>query len=292
MMQSMTGYGRGRGTTPEVAVTVEIRALNSRQTDIRFKAPALYRDEELSLRNQLQNNAYRGKIDVLIERKDAHGGDLNEGINEALYHRYHQQLLRLSPSLADDPGGLATAILRLPNVVGVTDEELQNTEREALHSAFAEALADFIAFRQNEGAALQADLVSQVAAIAAAIPRIESFEQTRQEKMRARLARTIADNLNASAVDQNRLEQEVVYYLEKIDISEEKVRLSQHCSFFLEKVADDDVEKGRRLNFISQEMGREINTLGAKAYSSDIQRQIVGMKEALEKIKEQIANIV
>lgn len=288
----MTGFGRGSAKVGEISVNVEIRALNSRQTDIRLKAPQLYREEEVALRNLLQSAAHRGKFDVSIERKDSSGGDVEQGINDKLFHRYRAHLLRLTPEMVSDPAGLTTAILRLPNVVGSIDDELEPKEQQALHEAFSIALYDFIAFRTAEGKVLEADLITNVNAISEAIPAVEQHEAIRQNKMKARLQRLIEENLSASAVDQNRLEQEVVYYLEKIDISEEKVRLAQHCSYFIEKLQDDDPEKGRRLNFIAQEMGREINTLGAKAYSSEIQRLVVGMKDGLEKIKEQIANIV
>lgn len=288
----MTGFGRASAQLGEVVIQVEIKALNARQTDIRFKLPTVYREEELQMRTLVQQQAFRGKIDVLIERKDAQGGDLSQGINQPLFQRYRKQLLSLAPALADNEAGLVSAILRLPNVVGSTETELTEEELGKLHEAFNAAFADFLAFRHSEGKSLAEDLGAHAGSIAAAIPEIEEFEATRATKMRARLNRLIEENATGTAVDQNRLEQEVLFYLEKIDISEEKVRLDQHCKFFMEKLHDEDPEKGRRLNFIGQEMGREINTLGAKAYSSDIQRIVVGMKEDLEKIKEQIANIV
>jgi len=292
MLQSMTGFGRASAQLEEVVVQVEIKALNARQTDIRFKLPTVYRDEELQMRKAIQQQAFRGKIDVVIERKDAQGGDLSQGINQALFQRYRKQLLDLAPKLADDEAGLVASVLRLPNVVGTTQTELTEQETQKLREAFKDALADFMAFKRAEGKVMAADLAAHTQAIAAAILTIEKFEAERAVRMRARLDRLIEENSMGTAVDQSRLEQEVLFYIEKIDISEEKVRLDQLCKFFMEKLNDSDPEKGRRLNFIGQEMGREINTLGAKAYSSDIQRIVVGMKEELEKIKEQIANIV
>jgi uncharacterized protein (TIGR00255 family) len=288
----MTGFGRASAQVGEVVVQVEIRALNARQTDIRFKMPMVYRELESPMRTLLQQQAFRGKIDVLVERKDAQGGDLSQGINQPLFQRYRKQLIALAPALADNEAGLVASVLRLPNVVGTTETELTEIETEKLQEAFNVALQDFLAFRHSEGESLTADLALHANAIADAISGLEAFEAIRIAKMRKRLERLIEENLTGSAVDQSRLEQEVLFYLEKIDISEEKVRLGQHCIFFIEKLEDSDPEKGRRLNFIAQEMGREINTLGAKAYSSDIQRVVVGMKEELEKIKEQIANIV
>ena len=292
MLQSMTGFGRASAHAGEVVVHVEIKALNARQTDIRFKLPSVYREEELGMRTKLQQQAFRGKIDVLIERKDAQGGDLSQGINQPLFKRYRQQLLELAPGLSANEAGLVASVLRFPNVVGTTETELTEVETIKLRQAFEAALSDFLAFRHTEGKSLTADLSLHSTAIAEAIPKLEKFEAARSVKMKKRLKRLVEENATGTAVDQNRLEQEVLFYLEKIDISEEKVRLAQHCEFFMEKLTDKDPEKGRRLNFIGQEMGREINTLGAKAYSSDIQRIVVGMKEELEKIKEQIANIV
>lgn len=288
----MTGFGRASAQLGEVVVQVEIKALNARQTDIRFKLPTVYRDEELQMRKLIQQQAFRGKIDVVIERKDAQGGDLSQGINQPLFQRYRKQLLDLAPALANDEAGLVASVLRLPNVVGTAQTDLTDQETKKLRAAFKEALVDFMAFRHTEGESLAAVLASHTQSIANEIPIIEGFEADRAVRMRARLDRLIEENAKGTVVDQSRLEQEVLFYLEKIDISEEKVRLDQHCKFFMEKLNDSDPEKGRRLNFIGQEMGREINTLGAKAYSSDIQRIVVGMKEELEKIKEQLANIV
>ena len=292
MMQSMTGFGRGGGRTEGVAVSVEIRALNSRQPDVRFKLPQLYRSLEIQLRNRLQESTKRGKIDVTVERRGLDGSDLDQEINRALYTRYSRELVELTPALADDPGALATAVLRLPNVVGAPAAEVADDEAAAVVDAFDAALADFVSFRQAEGEALRKDLLTHVLAISESIPRVEQYEADRQVRMRQRLERLIEENASGTAVDQNRLEQELLFYLEKMDISEEKARLAQHCEFFQEKLNDDELEKGRRLNFIGQEMGREINTLGAKAYSSDLQKVVVHMKEELEKIKEQLANAV
>lgn len=289
----MTGFGRSSASTGELVIGVEIRALNAKQSDIRIKAPGLYREEEINLRTTLQQRAGRGKIDVTIERKDAQGSDLDQEINEPLFRRYLTQLRRLSSAQGQaDDVQLTPAILRLPNVVGAATGTLTAAEREALHKAFDAALADFLSFRETEGAALATDLLKHVGAIERRLPQVETFEQQRGEVVRARLERLIDEHLQESDADRSRLEQEVLYYLEKMDVTEEKVRLAQHCHFFREKLEDEAIEKGRRLNFIAQEMGREINTLGAKAYSADIQRLVVEMKDALEKIKEQVANVV
>jgi len=288
----MTGYGRSSAQYDTIRISAEIKALNARQTDVRVKLPAAYSEAEHSLRKTAQAAAHRGKIEVIVGRQSLDGSDLDQGINTSLFQRYRTELLELDPNLAEQPAILASAVLRLPGMVGTNEETVEEAEIALLNATVQQALEKFVAFRQNEGAALYTDLIKQVDLIEHAVPRIESHEEERQKLLRARLARLIKDNLSGSAVDQNRLEQEVIYYLEKIDISEEKVRLIQHCAFFREKIDDAEVQKGRRLNFVTQEMGREINTLGAKAYNSNIQREIVGMKEALERIKEQIANVV
>ncbi len=286
----MTGFGRATTHNDRFAITVEIRAVNARQADARVKLPTAYRDEEAELRQALQQASLRGKVDAVVERRAASGVAVEAGINAALYRELKTQLLRVEPAFADDPVALATAVLRLPNLVGVSEEAADAAEVDLLHEVFAEALAAFVGFRQNEGQALADDIAARVGTIASAIPDLETFETLRQEEMRERLTRLIDEKLSGSAVDRNRLEQEVLYYLEKMDISEEKARLRQHCAFFAESLADGELEKGRRLSFIAQEMGREINTLGAKAYSSKIQRVVVGMKDELEKVKEQLAN--
>ena len=291
-MQSMTGFGRGVERVGGVEVVCEVRAVNARTADVRVKLPAAYRTAEPALRKQVAARASRGKIDVVVERRVAGGAALAEGIDEGLYRHFRAQLLRLTPELATEPAALAGALLRLPGVVGAVEADLAEGEEVALERALAVALDEFVAFRLDEGRALAEELSAQVGVIAEQLPRVEAFEAVRERAMRERLERLVAEKLAGTAVDRARLEQECLFYLDKMDIAEEKARLAQHCAYFVENLDDGDAEKGRRLTFIAQEMGREINTLGAKAYSSDIQRVVVGMKEALEKIKEQLANAV
>ena len=286
----MTGFGRATAQTEGFVITVEIRAVNARQADARVKVPPAYRDEEPALRALLQQSSVRGKVDAVVERQSAGGLSSEASINVTLYRELKRQVLLAEPAFAKDPVALATAVLRLPNLVGASEEDATKSEVALLHEAFQEALEAFISFRQNEGRALAEDVTARVATIRDAIPDLESAEAKRQAGMRERLERLIEEKLTGSAVDRNRLEQEVLFYLEKMDISEEKARLRQHCIFFAESLHDGQLETGRRLGFIAQEMGREINTLGAKAYSSDIQRVVVGMKDELEKVKEQLAN--
>ena len=291
-MQSMTGFGRAAALAEGYAISVEVRAVNARQADARVKVPPAYRDEEPALRRALREASTRGKVDAVVERRAASGADLAAAVNPEAYVALRRQLRELEPALAFDPVALATAVLRMPGVYGAGDVAASEAEVAALHEAFAEAVRDFVGFRQNEGRALAVDVRTHVEDILATVPQVEDFEPEREARMRERLGRLIEDKGSGSALDRNRLEQEVLYYLEKMDVSEEKARLTQHCKFFVEKAGDGELEKGRRLGFIAQEMGREINTLGAKAYSSDIQRVVVGMKDELEKVKEQLANTV
>ncbi len=287
----MTGFGRASRQVGPNLLSVEIRAVNARQSDIRFKLPSGLRDAEHSLRQRLQDAAPRGRIEVLVERRGLNAGH-GPGINVSLYHQYRQQLLALEPEFLRDGAALASAILKLPNVVGTEDDTADPAELSILHELFEEGIEDFMRFRKTEGEALATDLAAHVTSIQEALPEVEKHEPLRSQQMRQRLEHLVDEQLTGTAVDRSRLEQEVLFYLEKIDISEEKARLRQHCTFFLESMLDAEPEKGRRLGFIAQEMGREINTLGAKAYSSNIQRTVVHMKDELEKIKEQLANAV
>ena len=288
----MTGFGRAATQAEGHAIHVEIRAVNARQADARVKVPPAYREEEPALRRALQEASVRGKVDATVERRAANGAALDTAIDPEAYREMRRQLIAVEPAMAFDPIATAAAVLRLPNVLGAGETEATEAELAALQEVFAEAVRDFVSFRQNEGRALAVDIRAHVEEIQATVPQVEDFEPEREERMRERLARLIDDKLSGSALERNRLEQEVLYYLEKMDISEEKQRLRQHCRFFLESMADEEVEKGRRLSFIAQEMGREINTMGAKAYSSDIQRVVVHMKDELEKVKEQLANVI
>lgn len=291
-MQSMTGFGRGVARGGGLEVVVEIRSVNARAADVRLKLPPAYRAAEARLRARLAAVATRGKIEVAVERRADGGAPLDGGIDEEAFRRLRDQLLRLAPELAASPAELAASVLHLPGVVGGARAEPRDGELALLGEAFGLALEAFVAFRREEGRALGEELRGHVDAIAAALPRIDGLAAAREAAMRERLGRLVAEKLAGTAVDRARLEQECLYYLEKMDIAEERARLGQHCDYFRENLADGEVEKGRRLTFIAQEIGREVNTLGAKAYSSDIQRVVVAMKEALERIKEQLANAV
>ena len=288
----MTGYGRATRTFEDKSVTIEVRALNSKMTDIRFKMPYNYKEKEIELRRILTEQAERGKIDVSINVKSLSGED-DFVLNHELFKRYHKELVTLSKELNLKSDDILSSILRLPNVVGTDEQGVAEEEWEAAHAALADALKDFREFRKQEGGAMQKDLILRVANILDLLKNIEPFENDRIVKLRGRLRQNLDEFLGKDNVDENRFEQEVLFYLEKSDVTEEKVRLEQHCRYFMETINDKkNSSKGRTLNFITQEIGREINTLGSKAYSSEIQHLVVQMKDELEKMKELIANLV
>ncbi len=291
MLLSMTGYGRGTVTQNGKTITLELRSLNSKFTDIRFKIPNNYREKEPELRQIITQRSQRGKLDVSIDVKSL-GGDEDFGLNIPLFKRYFKELSALSDELDIEPGDIVQSILRIQNVVGAAENTLDEEEWNLVKQSLSEALTNFDHFRKSEGEAMEKDLRFRIGNILESLKKINPFEEGRVTRLRNRLKQNLEEFLGKENVDENRFEQEVLFYLEKIDITEEKVRLEQHCNFFLEQLDNKAIQKGRKLSFISQEMGREINTLGAKAYSADIQKLVVQMKDELEKIKEQVANSV
>ncbi|MFK7981831.1 MAG: YicC/YloC family endoribonuclease [Saprospiraceae bacterium] len=291
MVLSMTGFGRAEANHSTKEILVEIRSLNSKFTDIRLKIPQNYKEKEVQIRKLVSDKVERGKIEVSMEIRSPEG-DEDFSLNVPLFKRYFKELSGLSDEFGITSEGLVPAILRLPNVVGADIGTLDTQEWNQAKEAILSAVKAFNKFRADEGKAMETDLRLRINNIQTYLGDIPPFEQERVVKLRTRLMKNLEENFSKEKVDQNRFEQEVIYYLEKMDITEEKVRLGQHCKYFLEQVDAKDAQKGRKLSFISQEIGREINTLGAKAYSSDIQRLVVKMKDDLEKIKEQVANAV
>ena len=291
MLLSMTGYGRASGSWNEKTIMVEIRSLNSKYSDLRLKCSQNLREKEGELRKLVTDFAKRGKLEMTIEITSHTGAD-EFGLNIPLFKRYFEALNELSGEFNYQDQTLMSAILRLPNVAASSEGEMGEEEWSAILGVAKEALNQFQQFRRQEGSATAEDLAARVNTISELLEKVSPHEQDRIGAIRDRLYRSLEENLGKDRVDENRYEQEVLFYLEKMDINEEKMRLAQHCQYFLEVLENDSLAKGRKLSFISQEIGREINTLGAKAYSSNIQRLVVGMKDALEKIKEQTANIV
>ena len=287
----MTGYGRVSHTYGEKTINVEIRSLNSKFTDIRIKLPQNYREKESDVRRIVTERVDRGKVDLNID-VSSHQGDDEYGLNEPLFRKYHRELSKLSAELGIPSGDMLQAILRLPNVVASAAGTVSAEEWKALMGALNAAIDNFEKFRSAEGGAMEDDMRLRVNNILEFLGQLNPYEEERIARMRQRMHQNLEEYLGKDKIDENRFEQEILFYLEKIDITEEKVRLEQHCKYYLEELDKKKVSKGRKLSFISQEMGREINTMGAKAYSSEIQRLVVGMKDELEKIKEQVANSV
>lgn len=290
MVKSMTGFGKGEAALQNKKITVEIRSLNSKQLDLGLRLPTVYRQSEYEIRNIIARTIQRGKVDVFVtvESQDV---ETPARINKEVFREYlHQMTDTLAFAGIDaDYDAIVPVIMRLPEVVSTETESISDEEHAALIAATEAAAARLDAFRMQEGAILIADLLGRVDRIESYKEEVVPFEKARTETIKAR----ILDNLEKlqADVDRNRLEQEMIFYLEKLDITEEKVRLANHCRYFREVAAGEE-GAGRKLGFIAQEMGREINTMGSKANESNIQILVVKMKDELEKIKEQVLNIL
>jgi uncharacterized protein (TIGR00255 family) len=287
----MTGYGRAVGTHKDKVISVEVRALNAKVTDVKLRFLGDYKERELELRRVILEHAERGKLDVLIEVQSTDGAAA-VSLNEALFRGYCREVKRLAEELQLPMSDILPALLRIPNIINSSSAEIDDEEFEAILSVVRRALDNLREYRRQEGKALGTDLRMRVEHILSLLGELLPYEQERFVRMRERLRANLEENFGKENLDANRFEQEILYYLEKMDLTEEKVRLEQHCRYFIEQLEDPNRSAGRSLNFISQEMGREINTLGAKAYDANIQRIVVQMKDELEKIKEQLANVL
>ena len=290
MVKSRTGFGKGEAALRNKKITVEIRSLNSKQLDLSLRLPAVYRQSEYEIRNLIARPIQRGKVDVFVT-VESQAVETSARINREVFREYLRQMNDTLSFSGIDAGydAILPVIMRLPDVVATEAEAISEEEHAALLAAVEAAAAHLDAFREQEGAILIADLLRRVELIEQYKTEVVPFEKARTETVKAR----ILDNLSKLAVDvdRNRLEQEMIFYLEKLDITEEKVRLTNHCNYFRE-VASSEEGAGRKLGFIAQEMGREINTMGSKANEPNIQILVVKMKDELEKIKEQVLNIL
>lgn len=291
MLLSMTGYGRVTHPYKDKTISIELRSLNSKYTDIRAKIPQNYKEKEPELRRILTDKLYRGKLELVIDVQSTQGDD-EYGLNPALFRKYYRELKQLSDELGIEDGDMLQAILRIPNVVTTAADTIDEEEWKEVLKALDIAVSKFEQYRTTEGEAMERDMVLRVDNISHLLSQLDPYEEERVDLLRQRVYKNLEEYVGKNKVDENRFEQEILFYLEKIDITEEKVRLDQHCKYYKEELAKQTPSKGRKLSFISQEMGREINTMGAKAYSSNIQRLVVSMKDELEKIKEQVANSV
>ena len=290
MIQSMTGFGKATVAYKEKKINVEVKSLNSKTLDLSTRIAPLYREKEMEIRQFIAKNLERGKIDFSIWIEKDVVADATP-INMALVENYYQQIKKISVQTGiPEPADWYATLLRLPDVTTKTDvEELTDEEWKAAQQAIDEAVNHLIEFRRQEGAALQKKFTEKVDNIQALLASIEPYEKSRVEKIKTNIVNGLQQIPNVE-YDKNRLEQELIYYIEKLDISEEKQRLSNHLKYFRETMNEEGHGVGKKLGFIAQEMGREINTTGSKSNQAEMQNIVVKMKDELEQIKEQVLN--
>ncbi len=291
MIKSMTGFGKSVAEIPQKKISIEIKSLNSKSLDFNARLPWLYKEKESEVRNIISQKLDRGKIDLTINF-DVLDSEIVPLINKSVVKNYYLQLKEIAGELninADDQ--LLSTIMRLPDALKTEKLELNEQEWDQVREKLNEAIGQLDEYRIEEGKSIEADLIRCVGKILASLQDVEKFEGDRISRIRERLNSSLSESVGTENIDKNRFEQELIFYLEKLDINEEKVRLKKHCEYFLEKIASVP-PNGKILNFISQEIGREINTIGSKANDASIQKLVVMMKDELEKIKEQSLNVL
>ncbi len=292
MLKSMTGFGKSATEFENKKITIEIKSLNSKQADIAAKIPSIYKEKEMELRNMLTKALGRGKIELSVWI-DQNAAEKNIQLNKAVIKSYYQQLTEVAESINRnvDNEQILDVIMRLPDVMKTEAKELDEKEWFNIKQTVINAISEIEKFRTQEGKVLETDFEQRIRQIENLLSQIEPFAESRIEKVKERIKQNFKENLKEVDADNNRFEQELIYYLEKLDITEEKVRLANHCSYFVETMNEKE-SQGKKLGFIAQEIGREINTIGSKANDSNIQKIVVQMKDELEKIKEQVLNVL
>jgi uncharacterized protein (TIGR00255 family) len=285
MIYSMTGYGKFQGQIEHKKISIEIKALNGKNLDLMIRHPQVYKEIELDMRKMLSAELNRGKVEVFIHVEN-NSGQSATNINKALVQSYMEQLADIVST--DEQSALQIA-MRLPDVMQSSREEIDEAEKNFVLAGLEKAAKHLNEFRGQEGAALAEDLIFRIEAISSSLEEVEKIDVVRKEEIRSRLEKAVAEI--KESVDENRFEQELIYYLEKYDITEEKVRLRNHLSYFIETL-NNNQSSGKKLGFIAQEIGREINTIGSKSYHAALQKVVVIMKDDLEKIKEQLLNVL
>jgi len=291
MLKSMTGFGRAERTENEKTFLIEIKALNGKQFELQLRLPPLLRPYEFEIRNTLQEHLIRGTVDCMIIIKQ-NGTSKPVNINTDLIKAYYTQIETLAGELNIDTNSVLSALLRLPEVVTPTNDVLSETDFAEFNKVLLEALSNLNEHRTEEGAVLESDLKQRIHNINEQEEAILKLEPNRKERIKDEINKLLEKYVGKENIDHNRMEQELIYYMEKIDIHEEQIRLRQHCEYFESIIAEPEEGKGKKLSFILQEIGREINTTGSKAYDADIQKCVVKMKNELEKAKEQVLNIL
>ncbi|MCI0921872.1 YicC/YloC family endoribonuclease [Sphingobacterium rhinopitheci] len=291
MIKSMTGYGVGSHENAKVKYTVEIKSLNSKFLELSIRLPKAVSDKELTLRGECSKLIERGKVNVMISSEYTDQTAKASSINTELLKKYYNQLKTVADELGDKDAAIFSLALNMPEVIANNDDVVDEEEGKVLLNAFALAVQQFNKFREDEGLILKNDAEKRVQMILDLLTEVEAVEGDRIPLIRERLSQYMDAAVGKENIDKNRFEQEIIFYIDKLDVTEEKVRLRSHCNYFLQALNAPD-SNGKKLGFISQEMGREINTLGSKANNAAIQQVVVRMKEELEKIKEQLLNVL
>lgn len=291
MLKSMTGFGRAEQNVNNKTFQVDIKSLNGKQFELLLKLPAFLKPLEFDIRRILSEKLGRGSVDCTISLKET-GTARPVTINTELAKAYYNSLAALSRDLNLDPSHILSTLVKLPEVITPTSETLTDQEWDDFERVLNDAITDLNRHRTEEGKALAEDLNLRIDNIVSLQTEIIKLEPLRQQRIREGIQKLLEDNVGKENYDQNRLEQELIYYIEKIDISEEQVRLKNHCEYFKSVLNSPDESKGKKLSFILQEIGREINTTGSKAYDATIQKSVVLMKDELEKAKEQVLNVL
>lgn len=291
MIISMTGFGREVLEYKNKKISIDVKSLNSKTTDINTRIPGYYKEKELEIRRLISSELKRGKIDFCMF-VELNGSENSNQINQDVVVGYYSQLKKICDDNEIPMGqDILSGIIRMPEILRNNSEDLQDDEWKLVSNTVQKAINSCKSFRVAEGKELERDIVKNINSILLLLADVSKYESERVETIKERLRQGIAEIDNVGGGDNNRLEQEIIYYLEKLDINEEKVRLKKHCEYFLETV-NSDVDSGKKLAFISQEIGREINTLGSKANHAEMQKLVVMMKDELEKIKEQLLNVL
>ncbi|HLK31319.1 MAG TPA: YicC/YloC family endoribonuclease [Puia sp.] len=291
MLKSMTGFGRAEQTVGGKTFLVDIKSLNGKQFDLQLKLPGFLKPYEFQIRKLISEKLGRGTLDCTISLKQT-GNAKPVSINTDLARAYHKALAELSAELNLDPSNILSTLVKLPEVITPTSDTLSDDEWKEFEKVILSAIDDLNVHRLDEGKSLEQDLLLRIDNISKQQEEVIKMEPMRQVKIKEGLKKMLEENVGKENYDANRLEQEIIYYIEKIDISEEQVRLKNHCDYFKAILQEPDDSKGKKLSFILQEIGREINTTGSKAYDSTIQKFVVLMKDELEKAKEQILNVL
>lgn len=291
MLKSMTGFGRAEQNVGDKTFLVDIKSLNGKQFDLQLKMPAFLKPFEFEIRKILSEKLNRGTVDCTISLKET-GSSKPVSINTDLARAYYKPLQELSAELGLDPSSILSTLIKLPEVITPTGDTLTDEEWQCFTGVIDAAIEDLNYHRIEEGKSLKDDLQLRIHNILRQQEEVIRLEPLRQQKIREGIEKVLEEKVGKENYDPNRLEQELIYYIEKIDITEEQVRLQNHCSYFVSVLNEEEDSKGKKLSFILQEIGREINTTGAKAYDSTIQKCVVLMKDELEKAKEQVLNVL